>query len=315
MRNAFYYIALATLLTFLLLNTSANSASPPPNPPTVAGLLGSADPILLAIRIALIPFLIWWSKTIILYSFNRMHLARTIYNDAQYRVKFAASSVLATRAWLDRFDENGSELPFLRTGREPHVIYNSLQDDIRKCAWGKEKHAIRLFYRDFEEVEHRAGKIEEIYSSLLENMGKDEIKAQRKFYKEQIHYNLAIMEKIAAFWLSVAATKQFPQATELLSDIKNIKVDEIPRSLLLGKTWYLFFLASPILFFILTLATIIVEPSSLAIWLLLLTYIFCVVFIFLIYRSWENNRIHAQIILRYDQRLDENLSRKNPPSQ
>ena len=118
------------------------------------------------LRFLIFPVIIWIAANLVNYSIKRMHLARILYVDTAYRLRFAARSVITLQKWLREFETQ--RRPLLRSPimQEKHEVYPSIQDALVSATWGQEIPAVRIYYRDFQEIEERAGKIAEIYGNF-----------------------------------------------------------------------------------------------------------------------------------------------------
>lgn len=173
---------------------------------------GISDPLTI-LRIAVAPIILWIVKNLVSYSFQRIHMARAIYVDVEYRLLFAEQCIEAGRRWVEAFDANQNQprIPILNISREDHRLYTALQPDLRECTWGVEVAAIRLIYRSFDEIENVADRISKTYAELLA-ASRNLSRAPRESrsgtnlnrYRDLIEADIARIERIFAFWLAVS---------------------------------------------------------------------------------------------------------------
>lgn len=173
---------------------------------------GISDPLTI-LRIAVAPIVLWIVKNLVSYSFQRIHMARAIYVDVEYRLLFAEQCIEAGRRWVEAFDANQSQprMPVLNISREDHRLYTALQPDLRECTWGAEVAAIRLIYRSFDEIENIADRISKTYAELL-TASRNLSRAPRgsrsgtnlNRCRDLIKADIDRIERIFAFWLGVS---------------------------------------------------------------------------------------------------------------
>ncbi|MEQ9518552.1 MAG: hypothetical protein RLN89_03835 [Parvibaculum sp.] len=180
--------------------------------PACNSMSGISDPLTI-LRIAVAPIVLWIVKNLVSYSFQRIHMARAIYVDVEYRLLFAEQCIEAGRRWVEAFDANQNQprIPILNISREDHRLYTALQPDLRECTWGAEVAAIRLIYRSFDEIENIADRISQTYADLLaasRNLsraprgGRSGTNLNR--YRDLIEADIDRVERIFAFWLAVS---------------------------------------------------------------------------------------------------------------
>lgn len=167
---------------------------------------GISDPLTI-LRIAVAPIVLWIVKNLVSYSFQRMHMARAIYVDVEYRMMFARYCIVAGKRWLSEFDEKSPRVPLLNISKEDHRLYAALQPDLRECTWGAEVAAIRLAYRSFDEMESVAGRIADTYKELLsisrQRPNRGERKPDLKRYRDLIAADIGRIERTYLFWVRV----------------------------------------------------------------------------------------------------------------
>lgn len=179
-----------------------------------------SDPVTI-LRFAVAPIVLWIIKNLVSYSFQRIHMARAIYVDVEYRLLFARGCIDAGRQWLQDFDVTRPEIPVLNIDREEHRLYVILQPDLRECTWGAEVAAIRLAYRSFDEIESIAGRIAKTYAELLtlsrslsQQLVSGRNQARIKRHSDLIASDIDRIERIYLFWLQVSrrARRQYPNS-------------------------------------------------------------------------------------------------------
>ena len=146
------------------------------------------------------------------YALKRINLARTLYVDVSYRLRFETSAIYRLMPQLEKLrDWAGNEThetpPFIIIVKEDHFVLSNIQDDLKSCLWGNEVDAVRIFYRDFQRIEHRAGKIEELYTDLVKKYVECPSSTFRtryaRCYVDQIDDQFEIIKEIVAFWLNI----------------------------------------------------------------------------------------------------------------
>lgn len=167
---------------------------------------GISDPLTI-LRIAVAPIVLWIVKNLVSYSFQRIHMARAIYVDVEYRMMFARYCIVAGKRWLCEFDEKGPRVPLLNISKEDHRLYAALQPDLRECTWGAEVAATRLAYRSFDEMESVASRIADTYKELLsvsrQAPKSGEQKPDMKRYRDLIAADIGRIERTYMFWVRV----------------------------------------------------------------------------------------------------------------
>lgn len=172
-------------------------------------LLSLSDPLTIA-RFVVTPILLWVLKNLVSYSFRRMHIARTIYVDMEYQLLFLNRAVEGLTEWLNGLSQQPPIVPYLRLSPDRHYVYPSIQSEILECMWGEEITAVRLFYRDMEQVEQCAEKIAisagAVYALPPANLLKGrtakvqhEVTLRREM--EAFDRNLDALCKIRDFWV------------------------------------------------------------------------------------------------------------------
>lgn len=173
---------------------------------------GISDPLTI-LRIAVAPIVLWIVKNLVSYSFQRIHMARAIYVDVEYRMMFARYCVVAGKRWLSEFDEKGPRVPLLNISKEDHRLYAALQPDLRECTWGAEVAATRLAYRSFDEMESVASRIADTYKELLsvsrQAPKSGERKPDMKRYRDLIAADIGRIERTYMFWVRVGVRAWF----------------------------------------------------------------------------------------------------------
>ena len=171
--------------------------------------LSLSDPLTIA-RFVVTPILLWILKNLVSYSFRRMHIARTIYVDVEYQLRFLNRAVEELEKWFGGLRQWPPVVGYLRLSPDRHYVYPSIQTEILECMWGEEITAVRLFYRDMEQVERCAEKIagfaDKAYVRrhahlLKERIEKVRNEAELKRAVEAIDENLKVLSKIRDFWV------------------------------------------------------------------------------------------------------------------
>lgn len=168
-----------------------------------------SDPLTIA-RFVVTPILLWILKNLVSYSFRRIHIARTIYVDVEYQLRFLDRAVEGLTKWLNGLSQKPPVVPYLRLSPDRHYVYPSIQEDILECMWGEEITAVRFFYRDMEQVERHAEKIaasaHAIYALPPANLlngrtAKMRYDADLKRGMEAIRKNLEALSRVKEFWV------------------------------------------------------------------------------------------------------------------
>ena len=177
------------------------------------GALGNSlsDPVTI-LRFVATPFAFWLLKNLISYSFLRIHVLRSLYADIEYRLRFTHTCITNTERWLQstsgRIDRT---VPFLGTAKEEHIVYPTMQSDIRECTWSEEVTALRILYRGLDEIEVRLGKIENCFSQMVAhsrrmdeaNIAPHVHNQMMRRYRSEIQENLSQIKEIYRFWKKV----------------------------------------------------------------------------------------------------------------
>jgi hypothetical protein len=177
------------------------------------GALGNSlsDPLTI-LRFVVTPFAFWLLKNLISYSFLRIHVLRSLYADIEYRLRFTHTCIMNTERWLRATSGRMNRaVPFLGTAKEEHIVYPTMQSDIRECLWGREVTALRILYRGLDEIEVRLGKIENCFSQMIAHSRRmDEANVlphvhdqMMRRYRSEIQENLSQVKAIYGFWKKV----------------------------------------------------------------------------------------------------------------
>lgn len=170
-----------------------------------------SDPVTI-LRFVATPFAFWLLKNLISYSFLRIHVLRSLYADIEYRLRFTHTCITNTERWLRTTSGRMNRaVPFLGTAKEEHIVYPTMQSDIRECLWGGEVTALRILYRGLDEIEVRLGKIENCFSQMIAHSRRmDEANAlphvhdqMMRRYRSEIQENLSQVKAIYGFWKKV----------------------------------------------------------------------------------------------------------------
>jgi hypothetical protein len=158
------------------------------------------------------PVIVFILSGIVGYALKRYNLARILYVDVDYRLRFEILAVYHLKEQikkLRKWSEHHSTTrppPLIRMVKEEHFVLSSIQGDLKSCLWGNEIDAVRNFYRDFQLVEHRAGKVEELYSDLVKKYVEcptskpSDLSNYPTCYVEQIDKQYKIIKEIVEFW-------------------------------------------------------------------------------------------------------------------
>ncbi len=181
-------------------------SNPPPSPPIAALAEGVSSYFGL-----LPPVLAWYLASVLSYTLRRVHLVRILFVDIDARLRFSILGICSVRRWLLESSASTKSLPFLSTAREHHQVYSSMENDLHACLWGNEVDAVRFFYRDFQEIELCAGRIQSQFVDLtkiyVRSAGGDEYRRARQTSRSLIEHNLYIIEMVLESWLQTFGIK------------------------------------------------------------------------------------------------------------
>ena len=160
------------------------------------------------------PVIAWILASIVGYAVKRYNLARILYVDVDYRLRFEILAVYRLQEQIKKLREWSSAdfptthlPPSIRMVKEEQFVLPSIQGDLKCCLWGNEIDAVRNFYRDFQLVEHRAGKVEDLYSDLVKKHVEcstpkpSHLRNYPRCYVEQIDDQFKIIKEIVEFWI------------------------------------------------------------------------------------------------------------------
>ena len=219
------------------------------------GALGNSlsDPLTI-LRFVVTPFAFWLLKNLISYSFLRIHVLRSLYADIEYRLRFTHTCIMNTERWLRTTSGRMNRaVPFLGTAKEEHIVYPTMQSDIRECLWGREVTALRILYRGLDEIEVRLGKIENCFSQMIAHSRRmDEANVlphvhdqMMRRYRSEIQENLSQVKAIYGFWKKVGVRsyrRKLSISTRyrslLLQIVSRVARTHVPRGLADKKSVY-----------------------------------------------------------------------------
>ncbi len=293
--------------------------------PACNSMSGISDPLTI-LRIAVAPIVLWIVKNLVSYSFQRIHMARAIYVDVEYRLLFTEQCIETGRRWVEAFDANQNQprIPILNISREDHRLYTALQPDLRECTWGAEVAAIRLIYRSFDEIENVADRISKTYAELLA-ASRNLSRAPRgsrsgtnlNRYRDLIEADIARIERIFAFWLAVSLRAKKFHASNWLRRFCSFERpgDErfrwVVRSLLYGFwLWHMMCSYAPLVF-LSALGGLILfgfsTPSELKAGLILFVFgsLLAELILSLWIRDLEEKRIDALVLSPFREQLED----------
>ena len=267
--------------------------------------LSLSDPLTIA-RFVVTPILLWILKNLVSYSFRRVHIARTIYVDVEYQLRFLDGAIDGLAKWLGDLRKSPKVISYIRLSPDRHYVYPSIQREILECMWGQEITAVRLFYRDMEQVERYAERISTSATTIFglppTHLLKRGAKVRNDFELnreiEVVDENLTGLRSIRNFWLDEVGNRKDVEG--------NVRYDAVASKLLYSRwVWHSIFTGAWSAFIVAVLVELFgfgPVGGSQAIWCTAFWMLVAAIFLLLIaiaLKRISDNRVSRYVVEKY----------------